>query len=267
MENIKTTQMLDLYEVAGIKGMLVADRRLDNQVKIYITYNKGRDWRFLQALATGLAGNNTHCFQPFRSLRLQLQKSENPCVSGSISTKASALGIIVATAGDQLRREHLVYLHQRGNEHCYGPSVFSQHHTARHQDDSSPSSKALAIGLCHVFHQLLCHKRIEALYLRWKWQGPLHSRLGVIKANSRARRGETAGSLPATTDLLYFIHCQSVSITTSIFEGNWDFVSGQGVLRFGVLVGWGAAHNCQNLIPDFQTHCQNFFKSPEFPHL
>nr|XP_046186354.1 VPS10 domain-containing receptor SorCS1-like [Oncorhynchus gorbuscha] len=87
MENVKTTQMLDLYEVAGIKGMLVADRRLDNQVKIYITYNKGRDWRFLQAPATGLAGNNTHCFQ----------KSENPCLSGSISTKASAPGIIVAT--------------------------------------------------------------------------------------------------------------------------------------------------------------------------
>nr|XP_029481687.1 uncharacterized protein LOC115104401 [Oncorhynchus nerka] len=125
--------------------------------------------------------------------------------------------------------------------------------------------QGMAIGLCYVFHQLLCHKKNEAL--KWKWQGPLHSRLGVIKANSRARRGETAGSLPATTELLYFIHCQSASITTSIFEGNWDFVSGQGVLRFGVLMDWGAAHNCQNRIPDFQTHCQNFFKSPEFPHL
>ncbi|XP_029594529.1 VPS10 domain-containing receptor SorCS3 [Salmo trutta] len=103
MENVKTTrglggnQMLDLYEVAGIKGMLIANRRLDNQVKTYITYNKGRDWRLLQAPATDLAGNDIHCILPFCSLHLQLQTSENPYLSGSISTKASAPGIIVAT--------------------------------------------------------------------------------------------------------------------------------------------------------------------------
>uniref|UniRef100_A0A8C7MHT4 VPS10 domain-containing receptor SorCS3-like n=1 Tax=Oncorhynchus kisutch TaxID=8019 RepID=A0A8C7MHT4_ONCKI len=103
MENVKTTrglggnQMLDLYEVAGIKGMLIANRRLDNQVKSYITYNKGRDWRLLQAPATDLAGNDIHCILPFCSLHLQLQTSENPYLSGSISTKASAPGIIVAT--------------------------------------------------------------------------------------------------------------------------------------------------------------------------
>uniref|UniRef100_A0A4W5NT62 PKD domain-containing protein n=1 Tax=Hucho hucho TaxID=62062 RepID=A0A4W5NT62_9TELE len=103
MENVKTTrglggnQMLDLYEVAGIKGMLIANRRLDNQVKTYITYNKGHDWRLLQAPATDLAGNDIHCILPFCSLHLQLQTSENPYLSGSISTKASAPGIIVAT--------------------------------------------------------------------------------------------------------------------------------------------------------------------------
>uniref|UniRef100_A0A8C8K8L1 PKD domain-containing protein n=1 Tax=Oncorhynchus tshawytscha TaxID=74940 RepID=A0A8C8K8L1_ONCTS len=103
MENVKTTrglggnQMLDLYEVAGIKGMLIANRRLDNQVKSYITYNKGRDWRLLQAPATDMAGNDIHCILPFCSLHLQLQTSENPYLSGSISTKASAPGIIVAT--------------------------------------------------------------------------------------------------------------------------------------------------------------------------
>ncbi|CAB1344629.1 unnamed protein product, partial [Coregonus sp. 'balchen'] len=83
--------------VAGIKGMLIANRRLDNQVKTYITYNKGRDWRLLQAPATDLAGNDIHCVLPFCSLHLQLQTSENPYLSGSISTKASAPGIIVAT--------------------------------------------------------------------------------------------------------------------------------------------------------------------------
>lgn len=35
--------------------------------------------------------------QPFCSLHLQLQLSENPYLSGTISTKSSAPGIIVAT--------------------------------------------------------------------------------------------------------------------------------------------------------------------------
>uniref|UniRef100_A0A3B4Y444 VPS10 domain-containing receptor SorCS3-like n=1 Tax=Seriola lalandi dorsalis TaxID=1841481 RepID=A0A3B4Y444_SERLL len=103
MENVKTTrgiggnQMLDLYEVAGIKGMLIANKRQDNQVKTYITYNKGRDWRLLQAPATDLDGNDIHCILPFCSLHLQLQMSENPYLSGTITTKNSAPGIIVAT--------------------------------------------------------------------------------------------------------------------------------------------------------------------------
>ncbi|MEQ2205942.1 VPS10 domain-containing receptor SorCS3, partial [Xenoophorus captivus] len=103
MENVKTTrgiagnQMLDLYEVAGIKGMLIANKKQDNQVKTYITYNKGRDWRLLQAPAADLDGNDIHCILPFCSLHLQLQMSENPYVSGTISTKSSAPGIIVAT--------------------------------------------------------------------------------------------------------------------------------------------------------------------------
>ncbi|TWW59419.1 VPS10 domain-containing receptor, partial [Takifugu flavidus] len=103
MENVKTTrgiggnQMLDLYEVTGIQGMLIANKRQDNQVKTYITYNKGRDWRLLQAPASDLEGNDIHCMLPFCSLHLQLQMSENPYLSGTISTKSSAPGIIVAT--------------------------------------------------------------------------------------------------------------------------------------------------------------------------
>uniref|UniRef100_A0AAV2LL28 VPS10 domain-containing protein n=1 Tax=Knipowitschia caucasica TaxID=637954 RepID=A0AAV2LL28_KNICA len=138
MENVKTTrglggnQNLDLYEVAGIKGMLIANKRQDNQVKTYITYNKGRDWRLLQAPSSDLEGNNPACRRvavqtpllllitapprlfserkhlskhplhvlqekPFCSLHLQLQMSENPYLSGAITTKSSAPGIIVAT--------------------------------------------------------------------------------------------------------------------------------------------------------------------------
>uniref|UniRef100_A0A3Q2PJA0 Sortilin related VPS10 domain containing receptor 3 n=1 Tax=Fundulus heteroclitus TaxID=8078 RepID=A0A3Q2PJA0_FUNHE len=85
------------HRVAGIKGMLIANKKQDNQVKTYITYNKGRDWRLLQAPAADLEGNDIHCILPFCSLHLQLQTSENPYVSGTISTKSSAPGIIVAT--------------------------------------------------------------------------------------------------------------------------------------------------------------------------
>lgn len=48
-------------QVAGIKGMLIANKRQDSQVKTYITYNKGRDWRLLQAPAVDLDGNDIHC--------------------------------------------------------------------------------------------------------------------------------------------------------------------------------------------------------------
>ncbi|XP_051559211.1 VPS10 domain-containing receptor SorCS3 [Myxocyprinus asiaticus] len=103
LENIKTSRglggnsMIDLYEVAGIEGMLIANRKVDSQVKTYITYNKGRDWRLLQAPTMDLAGNQIHCVLPFCSLHLQLQMSENPYLSGSIFTKSSAPGVIVAT--------------------------------------------------------------------------------------------------------------------------------------------------------------------------
>ncbi|XP_048104453.1 VPS10 domain-containing receptor SorCS3 isoform X1 [Alosa alosa] len=103
LENVKASRglggnsMIDLYEVAGIKGMLIANRKLENQVKTYITYNKGRDWRLLQAPTSDIEGNDIHCVLPFCSLHLQLQMSENPYLSGSIISKNSAPGVIVAT--------------------------------------------------------------------------------------------------------------------------------------------------------------------------
>ncbi|KAK1166672.1 VPS10 domain-containing receptor SorCS3-like isoform X1 [Acipenser oxyrinchus oxyrinchus] len=103
LEHVKTSRglegniMIDLYEVAGIKGMFIANKKLAGQVMTYITYNKGRDWRLLKAPVTDLRGNPIHCVLPFCSLHLHLQVSENPYTSGSISSKASAPGIIVAT--------------------------------------------------------------------------------------------------------------------------------------------------------------------------
>ncbi|CAL8331020.1 unnamed protein product [Merluccius merluccius] len=84
-------------KVAGIKGMFLANKRLDNQVKTFITYNRGRDWRLLQAPITDLRGNNIHCVLPYCSLHLHLQVSANPYTSGNIASKDSAPGIIVAS--------------------------------------------------------------------------------------------------------------------------------------------------------------------------
>lgn len=41
--------------------MFLANKKIDNQVKTFITYNKGRDWSLLQAPDTDLRGNPIHC--------------------------------------------------------------------------------------------------------------------------------------------------------------------------------------------------------------
>ncbi|XP_030643265.1 LOW QUALITY PROTEIN: VPS10 domain-containing receptor SorCS1-like [Chanos chanos] len=89
--------MIDLYEVTGIKGVFLANRILDDQVKTYITFNKGRDWRLLQAPSRDLRGNQVHCVLPSCSLHLHLHVSDNPYTSGNIVSKESAPGVILAS--------------------------------------------------------------------------------------------------------------------------------------------------------------------------
>ncbi|XP_039337917.1 VPS10 domain-containing receptor SorCS3 isoform X5 [Mauremys reevesii] len=103
LENVKSSRglegniIIDLYEVAGIKGIFLANKKIEDQIKTFITYNKGRDWRLLQAPDTDLRGGPLHCQLPFCSLHLHLQISENPYTSGSISSKETAPGLVVAT--------------------------------------------------------------------------------------------------------------------------------------------------------------------------
>lgn len=59
--NVPLKLLFLTHQVAGIKGMFLANRKLDNQVKTYITYNRGRDWRLLLAPSQDLKGNNIHC--------------------------------------------------------------------------------------------------------------------------------------------------------------------------------------------------------------
>ncbi|XP_029466602.1 VPS10 domain-containing receptor SorCS3 [Rhinatrema bivittatum] len=103
LENVKSSRglegniIIDLYEVAGIKGIFLANKKVDDQIKTFITYNKGRDWHLLQAPNVDLQGNSIHCVLPFCSLHLHLQISENPYTSGSITSKDTAPWLIVAT--------------------------------------------------------------------------------------------------------------------------------------------------------------------------
>ncbi|RLW02309.1 hypothetical protein DV515_00007349 [Chloebia gouldiae] len=88
---------IEKLKVAGIKGMFLANKKIDNQVKTFITYNKGRDWSLLQAPHTDLRGNPIHCLLPYCSLHLHLKVSDNPYTSGNIASRDTAPSIIVAS--------------------------------------------------------------------------------------------------------------------------------------------------------------------------
>lgn len=63
-----TTLCLSCSQVAGIKGVFLSNKVVENQVKTYITYNKGRDWHLLQAPTTDLQGNKVYCEKVSRPL-------------------------------------------------------------------------------------------------------------------------------------------------------------------------------------------------------
>lgn len=60
--------------------MFLANKKLDDQVKTYITYNKGRDWSLLQAPSTDLRGNSIHCILV---RRVEKKRSVYVCKSAS----------------------------------------------------------------------------------------------------------------------------------------------------------------------------------------
>lgn len=97
--------------------------------------------------------------QPFCSLHLQLQLSENPYLSGTISTKSSAPGIIVATGTTytSLTNDYLDYLAFKN------PSVYEPGGVL-FQEASTPSGRALPDHpLCHG----LCVSQKTALWTSW----------------------------------------------------------------------------------------------------
>uniref|UniRef100_A0A8C4I610 VPS10 domain-containing receptor SorCS2 n=1 Tax=Dicentrarchus labrax TaxID=13489 RepID=A0A8C4I610_DICLA len=101
LENVRSTKqpeenvLIDILEVRGIKGVFLANQKIDGKVTTLITYNKGRDWEPLAPPSTDMNGKQISCKAPDCHLHLHLRWADNPYVSGTVHTKDSAPGLIM----------------------------------------------------------------------------------------------------------------------------------------------------------------------------
>uniref|UniRef100_A0A8C1YV72 VPS10 domain-containing receptor SorCS2 n=1 Tax=Cyprinus carpio TaxID=7962 RepID=A0A8C1YV72_CYPCA len=110
LENVRSTKqpeenvLIDILEVRGIKGVFLANQKVDGKVMTLITYNKGRDWEPLAPPTSDMNGKPVSCKQPDCHLHLHLRWADNPYVSGTVHTKDSAPGLIMGAGnlGSQL---------------------------------------------------------------------------------------------------------------------------------------------------------------------
>ncbi|XP_052002910.1 VPS10 domain-containing receptor SorCS2-like isoform X4 [Xyrauchen texanus] len=110
LENVRSTKqpeenvLIDILEVRGIKGIFLANQKVDGKVMTLITYNKGRDWEPLTPPTTDMNGKPVYCKQPDCHLHLHLRWADNPYVSGTVHTKDTAPGLIMGAGnlGSQL---------------------------------------------------------------------------------------------------------------------------------------------------------------------
>uniref|UniRef100_A0A8C3PV48 VPS10 domain-containing receptor SorCS2 n=1 Tax=Chrysolophus pictus TaxID=9089 RepID=A0A8C3PV48_CHRPC len=110
LENVRSTKqpeenvLIDILEVRGVKGVFLANQKIDGKVTTLITYNKGRDWDFLNPPDIDMNGKPTNCKPPDCYLHLHLRWADNPYVSGTVHTKDTAPGLIMGAGnlGSQL---------------------------------------------------------------------------------------------------------------------------------------------------------------------
>lgn len=50
-----------MLQVRGVKGVFLANQKIDGKVATLITYNKGRDWDFLNPPDIDMNGKPTNC--------------------------------------------------------------------------------------------------------------------------------------------------------------------------------------------------------------
>ncbi|XP_027001324.1 VPS10 domain-containing receptor SorCS2 [Tachysurus fulvidraco] len=110
LENVRSTKqpeenvIIDVLEVRGIKGVFLANQKVDGKVRTLITYNNGRDWHPLAPPTVDMNGKAVNCKEPDCHLHLHLRWADNPYVSGTVHTKDSAPGLIMGAGnlGSQL---------------------------------------------------------------------------------------------------------------------------------------------------------------------
>ncbi|XP_036056315.1 VPS10 domain-containing receptor SorCS2 isoform X2 [Onychomys torridus] len=110
LENVRSSRqaeenvVIDILEVRGVKGVFLANQKVDGKVTTLITYNKGRDWDYLRPPSTDMNGKLTNCQPPDCHLHLHLRWADNPYVSGTVHTKDTAPGLIMGAGnlGSQL---------------------------------------------------------------------------------------------------------------------------------------------------------------------
>ncbi|XP_030194573.1 VPS10 domain-containing receptor SorCS2 isoform X4 [Gadus morhua] len=101
LEDVRSTKqpeesvLVDVLEVRGIKGVFLANQKIDGKVRTLITYNKGRDWDHLAPPIKDMNGRAVSCKAPDCHLHLHLRWADNPYVSGTVHTKDSAPGLIM----------------------------------------------------------------------------------------------------------------------------------------------------------------------------
>ncbi|XP_058250232.1 VPS10 domain-containing receptor SorCS2 isoform X1 [Hemibagrus wyckioides] len=110
LENVRSTKqpeenvIIDVLGVRGIKGVFLANQKVDGKVRTLITFNNGRDWELLTPPTVDMNGKAVNCKQPDCHLHLHLRWADNPYVSGTVHTKDSAPGLIMGAGnlGSQL---------------------------------------------------------------------------------------------------------------------------------------------------------------------
>ncbi|KAL7984657.1 hypothetical protein Chor_003227, partial [Crotalus horridus] len=94
LENVRSTKQPE-ENVKGVKGVFLANQKINGKVTTLITFNKGRNWDYLMPPATDMNGKPTDCKPPDCHLHLHLRWPDNPYVSGMVHTKDTAPGLIM----------------------------------------------------------------------------------------------------------------------------------------------------------------------------
>lgn len=84
-------------QVRGVKGVFLANQKVDGKVTTVITYNKGRDWDYLRPPSTDMNGKPTNC-QPVGTLPCHMPPREwHRCTQWRHTSHQFLLGIGIHT--------------------------------------------------------------------------------------------------------------------------------------------------------------------------